>query len=75
MTMPNKLKPCPFCGSERVGFVRDLEMVSITGIWCADCRSLTKWVIPMKTKETVGENEAKWAKKWNRRTNPTDAND
>jgi hypothetical protein len=29
----------------------------------------------MKTKETVGENEAKWAKKWNRRTNPTDAND
>ena len=66
--MPSQWKPCPFCGSEKVSVMRDMELVSITGIWCAACRSLTKWTIPMKPKETFGENEAKWAERWNRRT-------
>lgn len=66
--MQNKLlKPCPFCGSEKVRIMRDLEMVNVTGIYCTDCRSLTKWAIDMKPKETFGENEAKWAEHWNRR--------
>ena len=65
--MIEKLKACPFCGNEKVGFVRDPKLMEITGIWCSECRFLTKWNIKMKNKETFGENEAKWSEKWNRR--------
>ena len=63
----NSLKSCPFCRSDKVGFVRNLELTEITGIWCPECRCLTKWTISMGKRETCGSNMEKWAEKWNRR--------
>lgn len=61
------LKACPFCGSDKVGFIRDLKLIEITGIWCSECKSLTKWSISMSKNETYKSNMEKWAEKWNRR--------
>lgn len=61
-----KLKSCPFCGGA-VQYMRGLEFPVITGIYCRSCKSLVKLPIEMKSKETFGENEEKWAEKWNRR--------
>lgn len=60
-----ELKTCPFCGG-KVRFIRGLEGEPV-GIYCSWCKAMTRWPITMKTKETFGECEARWAEKWNRR--------
>jgi len=60
-----ELKPCPFCGG-RVILGRGIDC-EITGILCRSCHVMVKWDIQMRSHETFGENETKWAEKWNRR--------
>lgn len=62
----DELKPCPFCGSSHVGVMRD-AMFFISGVYCYDCKSLTRWDITPKSKETYGENQDDWTRHWNRR--------
>lgn len=62
----SKLKPCPFCGRS-VYFVRGLDGDAV-GIYCHQCKALTKFKIVMGKNETFGENAEKWQKAWNRRT-------
>ena len=61
----SELKSCPFCGG-KVIIGRGIDG-EITGILCRSCHVKVKWDIQMKAHETFGENEAKWADKWNRR--------
>ena len=63
--MNDELKPCPFCGSH-VMLVRDPDG-SINEFFCGQCAAHVKWSIKMKGRETFGENQKRWADKWNRR--------
>lgn len=63
-------KACPFCGG-RVVIGRDIDG-AVAVIFCTKCKAYIKWNIRMKGKETFGENQEKWAEKWNRRTRGSD---
>ena len=66
--MAEGLKPCPFCG----GHVQTLRMDPADGIYsifCTGCKAVIRWNIEMEPHEKYGENEQKWAAKWNRRAN------
>lgn len=60
------LKPCPFCGGDRVQLYRNLDG-KITGLFCRGCKATVMFRIEMAVDETFGENERKWAATWNRR--------
>ena len=62
----DELKPCPFCG-EKVRFIRGLKTEPV-GIYCSGCKAAIRWPITIKTKETFGGCETRWAKNWNRRS-------
>jgi len=61
--MSNKFKPCPFCGSDNVGFYpdEDQEMEDTTSgfVWCHGC--------DFSSDSFYDEDKA--AEKWNRRVN------
>lgn len=65
--MSEQLKPCPFCQYTKVQMSHDIESGEVNGIYCLNCKALVKWPVTMKARETFGENEEKWANRWNRR--------
>lgn len=63
------MKACPFCGSQKLIYVRDPEdCAEIRGIYCLGCKVLVKWNIEAKKTDTFGETENQWAEKWNARS-------
>lgn len=63
-----ELKPCPFCGSEKISFGHSIADGEIIHVYCHTCKALVKFPIEVKSKhETFGETMSKWAEKWNRR--------
>jgi len=60
-----QLKPCPFCGGNRVKLTFDIASNSIKGIYCSDCKGFTKFngLISARADGQV------WADTWNRRQN------
>ena len=63
----NGLKPCPFCGCEKVHSLMDAFTGEVNGICCTRCKAVVRWPIKMKKHETFGENLLNWTERWNRR--------
>lgn len=64
--MANKLKPCPFCGSE-VWFNHNMELEP-DGIHCQQCGFVIRWLgVRAKPGEKFEVVMKKIAEKWNRR--------
>ena len=62
------LKPCPFCGSDRVIWLNDPEDVAeIKGIYCLNCKAKVQWNIETKKTDTFGKTRNQWLDRWNRR--------
>lgn len=59
-----KLKPCPFCGSENLEIAINSIMVNPYYVWCFDCNAIGP---DEKTK-------TKAIKKWNARANESSKN-
>lgn len=66
--MAEELKHCPHCGGH-VQYVRSDPSDGIYGIFCQECKAMTRWNIEMEPRENYGENERKWRERWNRRAN------
>ena len=70
--MPEGLKPCPFCGSDRISHVQYYEFDEIVNyVLCMECRARTRTL--RRTNGSEGLNQAfkqKAAEYWNRRTDP-----
>ena len=54
--MAEELKPCPHCGGH-VQYVRSDPADGIYGIFCQECKAMTRWNIEMEPRENYGENE------------------
>ena len=66
----DKLKPCPFCGNDKVIIGWTIEGYQITGIYCTKCKAMTKWPVPeWRGRQTAGEYIHEWTERWNRRNN------
>lgn len=64
----DNMKPCPFCGENRMQQIRDFDSAAIDGIYCLACKTVVRFTnITMHPNETYEENEEKWRKRWNRR--------
>ena len=62
----NGLKGCPFYGSDKTIFARDING-ELRGIYCTGCKCKVSWEIPYKSSDTFGDTEEKWRKRYNRR--------
>ena len=70
--MPEKLKPCPFCGGEV--FMSHGIDGSPSGIMCKKCRAFVRWSkIQSKKNEAFGVAMNKYAEAWNRRDESVDS--
>ena len=61
------LRPCPFCGSDQLQFVRNEDLM-IFGVYCRNCKAMVKFTDnQMQLSATYGENEKRWVEAWNER--------
>lgn len=60
------LKPCPYCGSTKVTFVYDFDLVP-HGVYCPGCKTKASWGMEFPKKMTFGEMMEQIAERWNRR--------
>lgn len=67
--MSEKLKPCPFCGREKVSFLYDIDTGEPKGVMCSWCKVIVRWpTVPrMKTQETFGDQQKRLTERWNER--------